>query len=228
MPTMPIFSIISLLLIPTLVPIEAVYYQVKNKGTSTPGGTRFDNEIGIPWSAHTLKHASNFIWRIFHQQNSDDRAKVDNITMIVQDSEYIAYEENNQIHVDTKYIANYVGDVKVEIKGVLYHETTHIWQWNGNGTAPSGLIEGVADYVRLKSGLAPPHWRKRGMGVNWDDGYDITAHFLEYCNGLRDGFVAELNGKMKYSYSEDYFVHLLGKNVNDLWMNYKARYNTNS
>lgn len=27
------------------------------------------------------------------------------------------------------------------------------------GTAPGGLIEGIADYVRLRSGLAPPHWR---------------------------------------------------------------------
>ncbi|MCI04169.1 peptidase M, partial [Trifolium medium] len=25
--------------------------------------------------------------------------------------------------------------------GVLYHEMTHVWQWNGNGQANGGLIE---------------------------------------------------------------------------------------
>lgn len=77
MPFVQIFLFAWLLLMASLTPTEAVYYQVINNGTGTPGGTRFDNEMGIPWSAHTLKHASNFIWRIFQQQYSYDRAKVD-------------------------------------------------------------------------------------------------------------------------------------------------------
>ncbi|KAK1358946.1 hypothetical protein POM88_043420 [Heracleum sosnowskyi] len=121
MPTMQIFFTISLLFVATLTPIQAVYDQVINNGTGTPGGTRFDNEIGITWSAHTLKHASRFKWRIFQQQHLSDRE----------------------------------------------------------------------------------------------------------VSGLRDGFVADqLNGKMKESYSDDYFVQILGKSVDDLWMNYKAKYNT--
>lgn len=48
--------------------------------------------------------------------------------MVVEYSEYLAYAEDNQIHVDTKYIAKYVGDVKVKIKRVLFHGTTRIWQ----------------------------------------------------------------------------------------------------
>jgi hypothetical protein len=38
------------------------------------------------------------------------------------------------------------------VTGVLYHEVTHVWQWNGQGRANGGLIEGIADYVRLKAG----------------------------------------------------------------------------
>lgn len=59
-----------------------------------------------------------------------------------------------------------------------------------------------------------------GRGVRY------YSPFSQYCNGLRNGFVAELNRKMKDSYSDDYFVQLLGKNVDGLWMNYKAGYNT--
>ncbi|KAF2294614.1 hypothetical protein GH714_013693 [Hevea brasiliensis] len=62
-----------------------------------------------------------------------------------------------------------------------------------------------------------------GKGDRWDQGYDITAKFLEYCNALKNGFVAELNKKMKSAYSDQYFVDLLGKSVDQLWSDYKAK-----
>ena len=120
---------------------------------------------------------------------------------------------------------NYSGNVKTEITGVLYHEMTHIWQWNGNGRASGGLIEGIADFVRLKAGYAPSHWVAPGRGNSWDQGYDVTARFLDYCNSLKNGFVAELNMKMKNGYSNDFFAQLLGKTVDQLWSDYKAKYN---
>lgn len=101
---------------------------------------------------------------------------------------------------------------------------THVWQWNGNGQAPHGLIEGIADYVRLKAGYGSSHWVKPGQGARWDLGFDVTARFLEYCEGLKVGFVAELNKKMKNSYSDKFFVELLGKPVEQLWKDYKAKH----
>ncbi|KAK4848095.1 hypothetical protein QYF36_009242 [Acer negundo] len=77
---------------------------------------------------------------------------------------------------------------------------------NCNGQALGGLIEGIADYM-------PSHWVKAGQGNRWDQGYDITARFLDYCNSLRNGFVAELNKKMKDGCNDSYFVDLLGENV---------------
>ncbi|KAI6678065.1 hypothetical protein NL676_038861 [Syzygium grande] len=55
---------------------------------------------------------------------------------------------------------------------------------------PGRLIEGITDFVRLRSGYVPGHWVVPGQGDRWDQGYDITARFLDYCNGLRNGFVA--------------------------------------
>ncbi|KAI6678042.1 hypothetical protein NL676_038838 [Syzygium grande] len=91
---------------------------------------------------------------------------------------------------------------------------------------PGGLIEGIADFVRLRSGYVPGHWVGPGQGDRWDQGYDITARFLDYCNGLRKGFVAELNKKMRTGYSDSYFVDLLERSVDQLWKDYKAKYAT--
>ncbi|KAL9691801.1 hypothetical protein QQ045_012228 [Rhodiola kirilowii] len=203
----------------------AVTYTVTNKAPTTTGGMRFTSEYGENYSRDTLASATNFIWRTFQQNTPADRKSVATVSLIVETMGGVAYAVNTEIHVSADYIAGISGDVKREITGVLYHEMTHIWQWNGNGQAPGGLIEGIADFVRLKAGYAPGHWVQPGQGDKWDQGYDVTARFLDYCNGLRSGFVAELNKKMRTGYNANYFVDLLGKTVDQLWTEYKAKYN---
>ncbi|GMN37778.1 hypothetical protein TIFTF001_007092 [Ficus carica] len=217
-------SLLALSLAATINGIQAVDYVVTNTAGSTTGGVRFNNDIGAEYSRQTLVSATDFIWRVFQQNSAADRKDVPKITLIVEDIDGVAYASNNEIHVSARYIGSYSGDVKREITGVLYHESTHIWQWNGNGQAPGGLIEGIADFVRLKAGYDPSHWVKPGGGDRWDQGYDVTARFLDYCNDLRNGFVAELNKKMRTGYSVDFFVELLGKTVDQLWSDYKAKY----
>lgn len=203
---------------------QAVEYTVTNTAGSTAGGARFAAEIGEDYSKQTLSAATDFIWRVFQQPNAEDRKAVDKVSLFIDDMDGVAYAINNEIHFSANYIGNYTGDLKREYTGVLYHEMTHIWQWNGNGQTPGGLIEGVADFVRLKANYAPSHWVQPGQGDRWDQGYDVTARFLDYCNDLRNGFVAELNKKMRDGYGDQYFVDLLGKTVDQLWSDYKAKY----
>ncbi|GLT39564.1 hypothetical protein SLA2020_137480 [Shorea laevis] len=202
----------------------AVQYVVNYNAGSSRGGIRFTNEIGTDYSRQTLTSATDFIWRLFQQNNDADRKNVPKVTLFIDNMDGVAYSVNNEIHVNANYLGNYSGDVKREFTGVLYHEMTHIWQWNGNGQAPGGLIEGIADFVRLKAGYAPSHWVQPGQGDRWDQGYDVTARFLDYCNGLMNGFVAQLNKKMRNGYNDSYFVELLGKSVGQLWKDYKAKY----
>lgn len=161
---------------------------------------------------------------MFQQNNPADRKNVQKVSLFVDDMDGVAYTSNNEIHLSARYVNSYGGDLRKEITGVLYHEMTHVWQWNGNGQANGGLIEGIADYVRLKANYAPSHWVKPGQGNKWDQGYDVTARFLDYCDSLRSGFVAELNKLMRNGYSDQFFVQLLGKTVNQLWTEYKAKY----
>lgn len=63
--------------------------------------------------------------------------------------------------------------IESEIKGVLVHEMVHTMQFNGKGTCPGGLIEGIADWVRLRAGLSPPHWKPDEIG---DDKRYVCHH----------------------------------------------------
>ncbi|CAO2813975.1 unnamed protein product [Amaranthus hypochondriacus] len=205
---------------------EIITYTVTNAASDTPGGARFKKEIGASYARHTLSSATAFVWKTLHLNDPADRDNtIHKVNLKVEtDMSGISDESNNQITLSAEYIENYKGNVKVEITGILYHETAHVWQWTGNGEAPGGLIEGIADYVRLKAGYPASNWGKKGHGDAWDDGFDVTARFLDYCNSLKNGFVAELNKKIRYDYNDSYFNDLLGKSVDKLWSDYKAKY----
>ncbi|KAG6652528.1 uncharacterized protein LOC122311704 [Carya illinoinensis] len=203
---------------------DGVHYTVTNTARNTSGAIRFDNHIGFEYSLQALASTTYFIWKLFQQTNDADKKNVSKVSLFIDDMDGVAYTSNNEIHVSAKYINGHTGNLKGEITGVFYHEMTHIWQWNGNGEAPGGLIEGIADFVRLKSGYIPSHWVQPGQGDRWDQGYDVTARFLDYCNDLRNGFVADLNKKMINGYNVNYFVNLLDKSVDQLWSDYKALY----
>ncbi|KAI3914133.1 hypothetical protein MKW98_003206 [Papaver atlanticum] len=222
-----VLSCLPTLAVVTLQVTQAVQYEVNNNAAGTTGGNRFDSEIGVDYSKQTLESATSFIWSIFRQSTEADKKSVQSIQMFVSSINYPAYTSDNKIYVNSEYIASYPGDVKREITGVLYHEATHIWQWNGDGNANVNLTEGIADFVRLKANYAPSHWVKPGAGDRWDEGYAVTAYFLDYCNNLSNGFVADLNYKMRTGYSDDFFFELLGKTVDQLWSDYKAQYASN-
>ena len=105
-------------------------------------------------------------------------------------------------------------------------EMVHCFQHNCHGTAPGGLIEGIADFVRLKAGLAPPHWNRSpaNRGRRWDEGYQKTAWFLEWLEEKRGaGTVSHMNEAMRTGkYDEKKFWHdIFGESVDKLWGQYQ-------
>lgn len=152
------------------------------------------------------------------------------VTLVLQPMAGLAYTrqkeidaDHKEIHLSLDYIHGLAAEKRAsEIRGVLLHELVHCWQWNGRGTAPAGLIEGIADWVRLKCGLAAPHWRKGSTG-KWDAGYEQTAYFLVYLERVRGrGTVSCMNECLRVrTYDEKAFWHdLFGKPVEALWHEY--------
>ncbi|KAI5918606.1 peptidase of plants and bacteria-domain-containing protein [Camillea tinctor] len=155
------------------------------------------------------------------------------ITLILRPMDGVAYTSgleldpvhHKEIHLSTTYLSSVPASrVGAEIAGVLVHELVHCYQYNGSGTAPGGLIEGIADWVRLGADLAPPHWKAGEVGEKWDAGYQRTAYFLAWLARRFGGdTVRRVNEKLRAGKYEEpgFWVELLGREVGDLWEEYK-------
>ena len=163
------------------------------------------------------------------------------ITLVLRSMDGVAYttgsdldNDHKEIHFSLDYIAsipsNSSNRQKDEIAGVLVHEMVHAWQWNALGTAPAGLIEGIADFVRLRAGLSPPHWKKESGG-DWDAGYQHTGYFLDWLEGkFGEGTVMRINEALRNKGYEEvgFWKNLFGESVESLWKAYTKGFENTS
>ncbi|KAI0068071.1 plant basic secretory protein [Artomyces pyxidatus] len=149
---------------------------------------------------------------------------VESILLVLRPMDGVAYttgsDTEKEIHFACQHIVNTAARAADEIRGVLTHEVVHCYQYNANGTAPGGLIEGIADWVRLRAGFVPPHWRPGGD--RWDAGYQTTGYFLHWLEGrYGEGTVQDLNEALKDTvYDEEIFKVATGRKVGKLWKLY--------
>jgi len=165
--------------------------------------------------------------------DANDITPTRSITLVLRSMEGVAYttgidldDDHKEVHFSLDYISHIPDSSprrqRDEIEGVIVHEVVHCWQWNALGTAPGGLIEGIADFVRLRAGLSPPHWKREGGG-DWDAGYQHTAYFLEWVESkFGGGSVMRINEHLRNKkYDEQRFwKDLFGNSVHDLWNEY--------
>ncbi|KXT04506.1 hypothetical protein AC578_8637 [Pseudocercospora eumusae] len=156
------------------------------------------------------------------------------VTLIIREMDGVAYttgmdldDDHKEIHFNLNYINRPRGDdQRYELLGVICHELVHCFQWNAEGTCDGGLIEGIADWVRLRAGLAAKHWKRDASG-DWNAGYQHTGYFLDYLETrFGPGTVRKINGCLrKGKYDEDsLFKECCDDHcVADLWKDY-AKY----
>ncbi|TGO58958.1 hypothetical protein BCON_0049g00110 [Botryotinia convoluta] len=154
------------------------------------------------------------------------------VTLILRSMEGVAYttgsdldNDHKEIHLSLDYIqyeSIKPDRKKHEIMGVLTHEMVHCYQYNGFNTCPGGLVEGIADWVRLNANFSPPHWKREATG-KWDAGYQHTGYFLEYLEQrFGKGTVRRVNEKLRVERYEEkrFWTELCGRPVEQLWKDY--------
>ncbi|OBT47685.1 hypothetical protein VE00_02245 [Pseudogymnoascus sp. WSF 3629] len=156
------------------------------------------------------------------------------VTLVLRPMDGVAYTIGTQnvdgakeIHFSVDYISRIsAARVKDEIAGVLVHELVHCFQYNGLNTCPSGLIEGIADWVRLRANLAPPHWTRSTEG-GWAAGYEKTGFFLEWLDQNKGdgngGVVRGMNEWLRGNRYEEgrFWRECTGGEVGGLWEEYE-------
>ncbi|RDL33643.1 Uncharacterized protein BP5553_08011 [Venustampulla echinocandica] len=153
------------------------------------------------------------------------------VTLILRSMPGVAYTtgsdldaDHKEIHFSLDYIHSSISPSRKteEIMGVLTHEMVHCYQYNGFGTCPGGLVEGIADWVRLNADLSPPHWKREASG-KWDAGYQHTGYFLEYLEQrFGTGLVRRMNEKLRIERYEEkrFWTELCGRPADQLWADY--------
>ncbi|CAE7026364.1 hypothetical protein PTT_02686 [Pyrenophora teres f. teres 0-1] len=196
---------------------------------STPGTTAF---LRLIHATTALEHAlSTVLTHLYTSLPSSCIPPTRSVTLVLRAMDGVAYttgldldDDHKEIHFNTSYIAGIKSTrQKEEITGILVHEMVHCWQHNACGTAPGGLVEGVADWVRLKAGLAPPHWKKRA-DCEWDAGYERTAYFLAWLEEEHGGdVVRRINEAIREKEYEEGRVwkECCGDGVDVLWRRYR-------
>ncbi|CAN4087316.1 unnamed protein product [Withania somnifera] len=91
-----------------------------------------------------------------------------------------------------------------------------IWLWDGQGNAPSSLVNGMIEYITslassTESESVEPVKLDRSCWKSKDT--RTIVNFLNYCEGKREGFVRRLNKKMKNGWHEKMLDDALGMPV---------------
>ncbi|OJJ73648.1 hypothetical protein ASPBRDRAFT_122049 [Aspergillus brasiliensis CBS 101740] len=177
------------------------------------------------------------------------------VTLLLRAIDGVAYttgteldNDHKEIHLSLSYIQtittnNNNPNPTAELTGVLTHELVHCYQHTAPPESstttttpppppPGGLIEGIADFVRLKAGLEPPHWKRpasaKERAGKWDEGYQHTAYFLAWLEDVKvgKGAVGMLNDRLlRVGYvgeksGDEFWKGLFGMDVLELWEEY--------
>ena len=135
------------------------------------------------------------------------------------------------VEISSRYLGT-VGEARIadEVKGILLHEMTHMYQNDDKPEAKSpylpNMYEGIGDFVRIRAGHPPDGAKPNDKSGKWyDKTYTSQAFFWLYVDTKYPDFVYKLNGTMKKDgvpWSETSIQTITGKSGDALWTEYQG------
>lgn len=201
-----------------------------------PNGKLFTDAVPSPEAF--VQQIGRGVCKILYRKPGEVRA-ANHITLIIKDDPIPGWKSGDvgdiTVMISSGHLADIAaqgGDVALEIEGILYHEMTHMYQNDdksaGEGTYPNlgNVIEGVADFVRIRAGF-PPSGAKPSKAGAWDDqGYWKPAFFLLWIDDQYPDFLYRLNLSMiagdGKAWSPGEIGVITGKPVDALWSDFAS------
>jgi hypothetical protein len=203
------------------------------------GGMKFMAALGGTNDAvtATVQQIGREICRYLYR--SADEVRPANEMELVVDPNYkgIAAKSGNvgkvRVRFGANYLATYQGDLSREVKGILYHEMTHIYQ---NDDKPEGLGPGgwpyLPEYYESHADAVRTHFGYSSCGApnkmgSWDRGaYCARAHWWLFLENRYPDFLYKLNLQMKGGdnmvWTPARGATIVNKPFETLWEEYKA------
>lgn len=170
---------------------------------------------------------------ILYENPNDMRIGPKDIYIKIIDGNFVAYAGGSPSAAEVAISSQYLNNVnnsstplRREIIGILYHELTHVYQYDDNAYSQlSYLVEGMADAVRFEVGYHDRY--AEPTGGTWQDGYGKTGNFFRWIDEHKyQGFLREMNASLDpfdgLSWNNSIFYNLTGEEVLPLWSQYQA------
>ena len=77
-------------------------------------------------------------------------------------------------------------------------------------------MEGMAEFFRVSAGLYPSQTSNNGNIADYSNG-QLLAKYLQYCESLKSGFVADFNARLEAKWNTDLLEDLFLSNMEENW-----------
>ncbi|KAF6141763.1 hypothetical protein GIB67_027941 [Kingdonia uniflora] len=123
-------------------------------------------------------------------------------------------------------------NVQEAIVSSIQRAMAYAWLWDGEERAPRSLKDGIVEFISMSAGFSSPSSDiDKELHLPLSDGLCWTnkdpfavAHFLNYCEGLQNGFIGRLNQAMKDSWDARMVDDALGLPAQKLCLPYHSNY----
>lgn len=203
---------------------------VKIIDTTTGNGALF--EQALPDAAAQIKGIIRKICSILYDNPNEAHKQPQSIVITVENIGGVAgasgTSTEGHIAISSSYLRSYYNSgqpLRYELLGILYHELTHLYQYDDNAYGSIGyMIEGMADAIRFDVG----HHDRYAVtpGGSWTGSYGVTGNFLRWIDDYKHhGFLREINASLNpfdtVTWTENAFQQITGTDVNTLWSEYQ-------
>ncbi|HEY0712618.1 MAG TPA: basic secretory protein-like protein [Polyangia bacterium] len=176
------------------------------------------------------------VCRVLYRKPEEVRA-ANSIELVIRDYDGVAAKSGDlgriKVEMSTRHLQNVKAqgrDVAREIKGMLYHEITHMYQHDdrpeGTWSGLPNYYEAGADAVRIRYGYVPSGCQPRKSGQWYEHRYCSGGYWWLWVDTKHPGFLYKLNNLMRGRDMRAFDVAdataIAGKSLDDLWKEYQG------